>query len=312
MHRIVVVSAEAPDYVDLLKSKPLDDASIIGFDDVEQARTAVSDCDIMLGEPSLVARLLDDAPELAWVQSTFAGVEPLCRSGLRRDYVLTGVKGIFGPLMSEYVFAHILARERRLFDARADQGRRRWHPLPYRSLQGLVMGICGFGSIGRHIAGTAVRFGMRVHAYKRSAESDDLVECVYTGEQLPDFLRDLDYLVLALPSTSRTRHLIDGNALGAMKSSATLINVGRGDAVSESDLVEALEDGRLAGAVLDVFEREPLPESSRLWTLDTVTVTPHAAAVSFPRDIVEIFHENFARFREGRTLDAVIDFSRGY
>lgn len=312
MNRLLVLTRGAGEYIELLRANALPHIDIIASAKEDETRTLVRDCNIVLGNPSMVAGILDDAVGLEWVQSTFAGVDVLCGEGLRRDYVLTGVKGIFGPLMSEYVIAYMLALERHLFETRENQWVSTWASTPYRSLQGLTLGLCGLGSIGKHIARTAASFGMRVVAYKRTPETVPYVDQVYTGDSFDDFLGLPDYLVLVLPRTPETTALIDADALSRMKPSSVLINVGRGNVVVESDLVGALETGVISAAILDVFEEEPLKSTHALWTLPNAYITPHNAAFSFPRDIVGIFCDNYRRFVRKELLQYIIDFNRGY
>ena len=135
---------------------------------------------------------------------------------------------------------------------------------------------------------------------------------VYAGDEFEAFLAEPEYVVLILPGTRESRHLINAETLAAMRAGAWLINVGRGAVVDEAALASALADGRLGGAVLDVFENEPLAPESPLWSLDNCVVTPHVAAESFPSDIAAIFAENWRRYRAGEPLRHVVDFERGY
>ena len=310
--RLLVLSVDAREYLGLLRRQQPTDLQIVGCDTVEEASAQILTCNIVLGDPYLVAAVLDRAGRLQWVQSSFAGVDALCRSGLRRDYQLTGVKRVFGPLISEYVFAYVLALERHLFEARQCQAQKSWRPIPYRSLRGLTLGVCGFGSIGRHVARSGNHFGMRVLAYKRSPGNSPLAERVYAGSEFAEFLEPLDYLVLALPHTGQTARLLDAEALRHMKPDAVVINVGRGSTLVQADLLAALESGRLRAAVLDVFEQEPLAVDSPLWHNANTFITPHVAALSFAPDIVDIFLDNYRRFRAGKPLRHRVDFARGY
>jgi len=312
MNKLLVLTPNAGEYVTHLRRQDLADLEIFPAASFEEGRQLVADSNIILGKPMMVAELLSEAGRLVWVQSTFAGIESLCATGLRRDYLLTGVKGIFGPLMSEYVFAYILALERHLFEIRQSQIDNVWSDIPYRSLGGLTMGICGVGSIGQHIARTATHFGMRVLGFRRLPGDVENVEKVYTPPALHDFLKELDYFVVTLPHTSETKRLVNIDALQKMKPSAVLINVGRGAVIVESDLVRALRDGTIRGAILDVFDHEPLPRQSPLWDMSNVIVTPHNSAFSFPEDVVEIFCDNYRRFRENHPLKYLVDFGRGY
>jgi len=231
---------------------------------------------------------------------------------LRRDYILTNAKGMFGRLIGEYVMAYVFAHERQLFRMRKNQLERRWRPLAYRPAKDIRLGIVGLGSIGRELALTARHFGFRVTGLNRSGKPSDAVEDVYTAADMATFLADLDYVVLTLPATPETRHFVNARTLGLMKPSAVLINVGRGNSVSETDLVQALRDGVIGAAVLDVFESEPLAQDSPLWLMPNVYITPHTSAISFPDEIAAVFIENYRRFAGGQPLQYVVDFELGY
>ncbi len=311
-NRLLILSRDPTRYAELIERFDFADLELVAFDSVEESKKYVENCNIILGAPKLIALILVAANKLQWVQSIFAGVEDLLSSPQRTDYVLTGVKGVFGPLMSEYVFVYILALERHVFEVYENQKERVWGKIPYESLQGKLLGICGLGSIGLHIAQTAKHFGMKVWGYKRSYEEVPGIDRIFTQLDFKEFLSNPDYIVITLPSTPDTLHLMDYETIKAMKSSAVLINVGRGSVISESALVRALEEKLIRGAVLDVFEEEPLPEGSRLWALPNVMITPHNSGFSFPEDIVRIFAENYRRFVDKKTLKYIVDFNRGY
>lgn len=312
MNRLLILSAEAEKYTKLIKAADLPQLEVRTANDAASAKSLIAGCNMILGDPPLISKLLALADQLEWVQSSWAGIDHLCQENLRKDYILTNAKGIFGPLVSEYVMTYLFAFERRLFDMRSNQLKQHWQPLPYRPSNEITLGIIGLGSIGRHLAGTARYFGIRVKGLNRSGRTCDEVEKVYTTDGLADFLKTLDYVVLTLPATSETEHLIDAHMLSLMKPSSILINVGRGNSIKEVDLVHALREGIIGGAVLDVFEKEPLPEDSPLWHLPNVFVTPHTSANSFPEDIGRIFVENYQRFLCREPLLHVVDFELGY
>jgi phosphoglycerate dehydrogenase-like enzyme len=312
MTRLLILSEDAGAYAEQIGRELPAGIELRAAGDFESARPFLPEAEIILGEPPLLAPALADAKSLRWVQSTFAGVDALMRPGLRRDYLLTGVKGVFGPLMSEYVFGWLLAIERDLFPLHEQQQRRIWASRPYRSLRGLTLGIAGLGSIGSHIASTAKAFGMRVVGLRRSKEEAPGLDRTYATSELKSFLGDCDHVVLVLPATPETHHLIDAEALTAMQPHAILINVGRGSVVDEAALAGALSRRVIAGAVLDVFEREPLPPESPLWSAPGCFVTPHVAAYSFPAEIGALFLENLRRWVEGRPLLHVVHFELGY
>ncbi|HEY5775430.1 MAG TPA: D-2-hydroxyacid dehydrogenase, partial [Xanthomonadales bacterium] len=264
MNKLLVLAADAAKYTALIEAAGLQQLEIRSAGDDGSARSLVAGCNIVLGDPALVTRVLPYADRLEWVQSSWAGVDLLCRAGLRQDYVLTNAKGMFGPLISEYVMTYVFALERQLFRMRSNQLEQRWQPLSYRPAKDIRLGIVGLGSIGRHLALTARHFGMRVTGLNRSGRPCDEVEKVYTADDMGGFLAGLDYVVLTLPATPQTLHLINADTLKLMKPSAVLFNVGRGNSVNEADLAAALRGGVIGGAVLDVFESEPLSRESPL------------------------------------------------
>ena len=312
MNKLLILAADAAKYSELIKAADLQQLEICSTDDRVTAQALIDGYNIILGDPDLVSEALGSAKQLEWVQSCWAGVDRLCRPGLRQDYVLTGAKDIFGPLISEYVMTYLFALERRVFSMRSNQLKQHWKPLPYRPAREITLGIVGLGSIGQHLARTARFFGLRVIGLNRSGSACEDVDKVYVKDDLAGFFQELDYIVLTLPDTSGTRHFINAGVLELMKPSAVLINVGRGAIINEADLVDALRDGIIGGAVLDVFTNEPLPRDNPLWTMPGVYITPHNAATSFIEDIVGIFIKNYGRFLRGENLQYVVDFELGY
>ena len=249
---------------------------------------------------------------LRWAQATWAGVEPLLNPSLRRDYVLTNARGVFGGLMSEYVFAYLLAHERRLLEKLAAQRAVRWDPSPPGTLRAKQFGLLGVGSIGAVLARTAKHFGMRVKGYTRASEGCADVDAYFHGDDRARFAADLDYLVSVMPATAGTRHMVNEALLGALPARAVFVNPGRGGVVDEPALAAALQDGRLAAAVLDVFHEEPLPPDHIFWRLPNVIITSHTAALSLPADIAPVFIDNYRRLVRGEPLRYQVDFEQGY
>ncbi len=312
MNRLLILSAEAAIYRTLVESADLSQLQVMIATDAESAGPLLADCNIILGDPPLVSKVLEQAPALQWVQSSWAGVDSLCRKGQRRDYLLTGAKGVFGPLMSEYMMAYLLMFERQVLTMLDNQRKKHWQPLAYRPAAEITLGVAGLGSIGKHLSKTARHFGIRVIGMNRSGKACEYVETVYTHDQSEAFFEQSDYIILTLPDTPETRHFINAEKLSLMKPSAVLMNVGRGGIVNEEHLIDALRKGVIAAAVLDVFEQEPLAIDSTLWELPNVYITPHNAATSFPADIAGIFIKNYKRFIRATDLQYVIDFEAGY
>jgi phosphoglycerate dehydrogenase-like enzyme len=308
---VLILASDARDYVPLLADLGGGDVELSVASSASEARARYSGQPVVLGQPDLVAAVLDGMPDVSWVQSTWAGVTPLLAAG-RRDYVLTGVKDTFGPQMAEYVLAYLLAHELKLFERLGRQANRNWWTEPSGTLKGKTLGILGTGSIGSYIAGAARPFGVRTIGLSRSGERAEGFDRVLPVSRLDEFLTAPDYLVCVLPDTPGTTHLLDESAFGLMKKGCYLVNVGRGNLIDENALNDALFSGRLGGAVLDVFRHEPLPPDSPLWNAPGLIVTAHVAASSWPEDIAGVFSENYRRYCEGEPLDYRIDFDRGY
>ena len=302
-NRLLILSKHAEAYRRLIEDARLPDLVVT---------QEPAESNIAFGEPSLIAPAIGGLPKVCWVQATWAGVEPLLDPSMRRDYVLTNARGVFGGLMSEYVFAYLLAHERRLLEKRASQQQRRWDPTPPGTLRGKRLGLLGVGTIGAALAATARHFGMRVSGYTRGSEGCVDVDEYFHGDDRLAFATGLDYLVTVIPNTPGTRRLVDAALLSALPSRAVFVNPGRGTVVDERALADALRRGSLAGAVLDVFEQEPLPSDHVFWTLPNVLITSHTAALSMPADIAPIFIDNYRRFLGGQPLRHQVDFDAGY
>jgi phosphoglycerate dehydrogenase-like enzyme len=269
-------------------------------------------------------------PNLRWVQAHSAGVDHLIGNPLfataegeaHPRVMLTTASGVHAINISEYILMMLLALAHHLPLAFAMQQQGEWNMqrqdfLP-QELHGATLGLIGYGAIGRQTARLAQALGMRVLALRRTAplalsQTQEGVE-FFTREQLPRLLSQSDYVALTAPLTPETRHILDRNALGALKPSAYVINISRGDLIDEEALIAALREGRLAGAALDVFAQEPLPMSSPLWGMSNVILTPHIAGITpnYEARAAELFAENLRRYRAGHTLLNRVDFARGY
>ncbi len=277
----------------------------------KQALVDYTDESVVFGRPDMIAEILPEMSTVDWVQSSWAGVAPLIALD-RRDYVLTIIKGVFGPQISEYVLAYLLAHELKLLQRMNEQREHNWFKAGSGSLQGKHLGMMGTGTIGQHIAKTVKYFGAKVTGFSRSGASVPGFEKVFQHDQLHDFLQELDYLIAALPQTAATDNLLDAASLAKLPAHAYLINVGRGNVVATGALIDALKNGRLAGAALDVFDEEPIAQDSPLWDTPNLTITAHIAAVSHPSLIVPIFIENYRRYTNKQSLKYIFDFAAGY
>lgn len=305
MHSLLILSRNAAEYRRLIEAAALPGLGEITFE-------AGPGCEIVFGEPDRIRAALPQLPALNWAQATWAGVEPLLDPSLRRDYTLTNARGVFGGLMSEYVIGYLLMHERKMLPRLAAQLQRKWDTSLTGTLRGKSLGLLGVGSIGAELARAAKFFGMTVRGYTLSSETSADVDQYFHGEQLLDFASGLDYLVSVLPNTPQTNRIVSADLIARLPARALFVNVGRGSAVDESALIQALETEAISGAVLDVFEQEPLPEKHPFWSTKNLLLTFHTSAPSFPAEISQVFIENYRLYQAGQPLQHRVDFERGY
>ncbi|MGE5643570.1 MAG: D-2-hydroxyacid dehydrogenase [Byssovorax cruenta] len=303
MPNLIILSADKDEYQKMIEAAQLPDLEVVG--DSAQA-------DIVLGEPKAIREALPRLSRLKWAQAIYAGVEPLVDPAQRRDYVLTNARGVFGELMSEYVFGYLLFLEKKMLERIQAQKEHNWQRTDPGVLRGKTIGLLGVGSIGAHLAGTAKHFGMTVRGFTRQSETSKDVDRYYHGDELLQFADGLDYLVSVLPRIIETNKIVDEALLEALPNHAVFINVGRGNSVDEAALVRTLKEGKLAAAVLDVFEKEPVPADHPFWDTPNLYMTYHTSAISYPEDITKLFVENYRLYVEGKPLKYVVDFERGY
>jgi len=264
------------------------------------------------------------AHNLRWIHAPTAAVHQLLFPELTAsEVVLTNSREVHGPVVAEHVLALIFALAKKIPQAALFQQKHEWgqeaiwkdgqHP---REIAGATLGLIGVGSIGTRVAKMASALGMRVIAVREHAEKGrpEGVEAVYSPSALNDLLSRSDFVVLAAPLIAATQGLINAARLSVMKPSAYLINVGRGPQVDEAALVEALRNRQIAGAALDVFEREPLPADSPLWGAENLLITPHTAGLTEKlwHRHYELFSDNLRRYLTGQPLRYVVDKQTGY
>ncbi len=313
MSRLLILSRYADEFQQLIEAARLPHLEkVAAMKDPAAASNLEDDFDILFGEPAAIRSVLGSLPNLRWVQSIWAGVEPLLDASLRRDYLLTNARGVFGDLMAEYVFGYLLLHERRILQRLESQHNGQWDSSITGSLRGKTLGLLGVGSIGARLAQTAKFFGMTVRGYTRESETCPEVDAYYHASGLMDFAVGLDYLVGVLPNTPETRRIVDAGLFQRLPAHAVFINVGRGTTVDEAALIDALQHDRLALAVLDVLEQEPLPAGHPFWKAPNLYMTFHTSAPSFPADLSRLFIENYRRYLDGQALLHRVDFEKGY
>jgi phosphoglycerate dehydrogenase-like enzyme len=227
---------------------------------------------------------------------------------------VTTASGVYSGPLAEFVVMAMLQHAKGLERLRRDKAERAWRPAYVDTLEGKTLCIVGIGNIGRAIAGRARPFGMRILGVKRTVHDEDPArnhaDALYGTDRLHEALAEADYVAVTLPGTPETHHLVDEEAIRSMQKGAYFVNVGRGAAVDERGLVEALREGHLSGAALDVFEVEPLPRESPLWELDNVIISPHSTD-NLPgltnRLQTDLFCDNLRRYLDGEPLINVLD-----
>lgn len=272
-----------------------------GLEDVE---VAYFSGDLFPDDVRPLARALRAVPALRWLHTFSAGVDDrffqrMLEAGIR----ISTSSGAGAVPIAHTVMLYLLALSRDLPGWLADQAQRRWNPRPLVDLQGRRLVVAGLGPIGLAVARLARAFGMRVVGLRRSPRGDEPCE-TRPLSALREVLPEAHALVLALPLQPETRGLLGARELACMQADAVVINVGRGELVDEAALVAALAEGRLGGAGLDVFQVEPLPDDSPLWSLPNVIVTPHSSGTTpdNQRRADEIFVDNLGRYLKGAPL----------
>lgn len=281
------------------------DPEVVPIRDEAGAGTDPGSCDAFVTFTHQ-GRLLEADPE--WVHTTLAGVEAFPFDAYeRRGIPLTNSTGVHGDSVGDTALGLMLTLARRLHDFVANQREARWAFPEWDeafTLPGERVCVVGLGTVGGAIAERASALGMDVAGVRRSSEPHEAVDDLYHPDDLHAAIADARFVVLAVPATAETRGLVGAAELERMREDAYLVNVARGEVVDGDALVTALREGAIAGAALDVFETEPLPEDSPLWAMEDVVVTPHAAAAdeAFHRKVGELVRENLRRLAAGEPL----------
>jgi phosphoglycerate dehydrogenase-like enzyme len=261
------------------------------------------------------------APNLRWIQGSMAGAGEVAeKAGLEdTDVEITTASGVFSGPLAEFALAALLSHAKQFDRLRSEKHEKAWRQTTTGSLEGKTLCIVGLGNIGRAVAERARAFSVHVAGVKRTVSEDDAAwryaDELYATKDLNSILNEADYVVATLPGTPETRHLLDAESFAQMKEGAYFVNIGRGNVVDEAAMIEALRDGRLSGAALDVFETEPLPTESPLWELENVIISPHSTDM-VPELVnerqTELFCDNLRRYLEGEELINVLDKSLLY
>lgn len=303
-HRLALATEDNQRYRALLDELELPNLEIVS--DIAQAT-------IILAAPPELAPQLNQAKNLRWVQSTFAGIDALISDNLRSDYKLTNVKGVFGALISEYVLGYTISHYRHFNLYQSQQKKQDWQPHPYQSIQGKRVAIFGTGAIGNYLANSVRALGLVPIGVNRTGipPKQSAFEQIYHIHDAQLALAKSNIVVNTLPNTPQTENLFNQDTFDACER-VLFFNVGRGHSVDTSALLNALESGNVEHAFLDVFINEPISQECPYWHHPHVTVTPHIAAISHPEQVIEVFADNYRRWIDGYGLKFLVDFGKGY
>ncbi|SEJ38414.1 D-2-hydroxyacid dehydrogenase [Pseudomonas sp. NFR16] len=309
--RVLIAEHDYVIYTELLR-KAAPEIEVLSSGDSAELSKMAAQTPIWLGQPDLLANLLRQGHKPQWLQSTWAGITPLLAAGLNRDYRLTRAVGIFGQVMAEFVLTYMLIHEREVLARLVSQVERKWDDRPSQSLAGRKALIVGTGDVGVSVARFLQPFGVEVYGVASSARTQAPFIEVGTLSDLPRLVGQVDFVVNLLPNTPQTHDVYDASLFSQFKPSALFINVGRGVAVVDADLVNALKEGHLAGAVIDVCRQEPLPQRHPFWTAWGLLLTGHSSGPTSPVAMTRLFVENLKAYGAGEALRGEVDFVKGY
>ncbi len=264
------------------------------------------------------APLVAEGPKVRWLHTASAGVDHVLTPAVKAKPGLTVTDSgpAFEIAISEFVLAWMLLVARRLPELMTHQREHRWESVVQQELYGQTVGIIGLGPIGQGVAARAKAFGMKTLGLRRTQAPVPNVDEVLTGPAgLSRLLAESDYVVIAAALTGETKALLGPAQIAQMKPAAWLINIARGALVDEPALIDALREKKIAGACLDVFAQEPLPQDSPLWDLPNVHIAPHNSpgwTAGLHERQKALFLENLRRFASGEPLQSVVDIARGY
>lgn len=290
----------------------------VGPPPTEEQVAALAQAEVLFGSHLDPIAVHDAAPNLKWFQVLTAGLDELIEQGiLTRDFAITTMSGVGAVPIAEYCMGVMVMLEKDLHETMRDQVEHRWNFHFSGQLKGQTCGIVGLGAIGRELAKRARAFGMRVVATRRSAragDSDPDVDELLPPGELHRLLAESDYVNICVPLTGETDGMIGAPEIAAMKPTASIVNIARASVIDQAALLEALREGGIAGAALDVHDPEPLPADSPFWDMANVIVTPHRSGAMdgyFDR-AAEFFAENLRRYANGEPLANVVGRERGY
>ncbi|TXK86190.1 D-2-hydroxyacid dehydrogenase [Paenibacillus sp. N3.4] len=287
------------------------------FKSSKEASAHLANADVIVTAGKMNPDIMKQTPNLKWLQTLSAGVDKLPLQELaERNIVLTNARGVHTIQMSEFTLSLMLQWVRKTNLLHERQQQHMWDDqLSVGELYGKTIGIIGAGAIGEAVARKAKAFDMKVIGLNRSGVPHPAYDSTVSGEEgLVYLLSQSDFVVLLLPSTAKTKGFMTKEHIALLKPNAFLINLARGDVLDEQALITALQERKLAGAALDVFQQEPLPADSPLWSMENVILTPHIAGSSarYTERVSSIFYHNLVAILEGSEMMNKVDLTEGY
>jgi len=314
----VVSSAKLSEKHQNSLQKRYPDVDFYFFENMHQAIEDVKTADILITYGMDTSEdIIKASSNLKWIQVISSGINEMPLEGIKeKKILLTNAKGIHQIQMSEYTIGVIFQLSRKMNQVYQNQLKKKWEVPHFSEMYGATIGIVGLGSIGQSIAEKAKAFHMRVIGMNTDGRAVPSVDKVYKPNQLKHLMAESDYIVVIVPLTPDTYHLIGQEELDVMKETAYIINIARGEVIDEEALVIKLKNQEIAGAVLDVFTEEPLPENSPFWTLTNCIVTPHLSGKSpnYIKKALELFMDNFDHYRKNQIskMKNIVDLNKGY
>ena len=304
MTRILIVDSEFQKYQEFLEPR-FPEVDFTYAVDGEEALTHVPKTEVIISIARWFTKeVAQKAKNLKWLQCNITGTDHLIESlADRRDIILTSGRGIHGPQMTEVTLLHMLALYRQVRRLAKNQENHTWDRfLPY-VLENRLVAIMGLGAIAEHMARCFKALGMTVYGISRTNRKIEGIDKVFSRDDLTEAVKDVDFLIALVPFNPETHNIIDAKVFYAMKPSACLINVARGGVVDEAALIDALKNGEISGAGLDVFEESPLPDNSPLWDMENVFITPFTGGRSdkYAERILTVIEPNIRAYLDGTT-----------
>lgn len=317
---ILIVTNQKEGIPPLLDQMPAYVRTTIGIN-AEDFESEAADADAIFSwgaKRDVLEKLLARAKKLKWIHSRSAGLDSLLSPALVESPVpLTNGRGVFSQSLGEFAIAGAMFFAKDLRRMLRNQEAGRWEQFNVSELRGKTLSIVGYGDIGRAVGQRAKCMGMQVLALRRNpklSDGDDVVTRVFGYDGMHQMLSQSDYVVAAAPLTPETKHLIGAPEFAVMKKTAVIMNVGRGPVIDEAAMIRALQTNQIRGAALDVFEVEPLPAESPLWSMQNVLLSPHCSdnTEDWLEQAMLFFYSNLERFRKGEPLLNVVDKRQGY